>query len=99
MAKKIAVYGVSGSLESGELKKTVAKCMVRQLYACWVVENVSIQRLSVREFRPSSAPQLRPVYTPYIPEILPPVELPGVIFVPPIGLPSWLPYAYLALSI
>lgn len=30
---------------------------------------------------------------------LPPVELPGIRFVPPAGLPSWLPYAYLALSI
>lgn len=91
MAKKIVVYGVSGSLESGELKKTMAACMVRQLYAVWVVENVSIQRLSVREFRPSSAPNPRPIYTPYIPEFMPPVEVPGVHFVPPAGWMTWYP--------
>lgn len=100
MAKKIAVYGVSGSLETGGLKKSDARRMVRQLYACWVVENVSIQRLSIRDFRPFSSPHAR--HTPaaaYIPEKMPPVEVPGVRFIPPVGLVSWFPPAEMAVAL
>lgn len=68
------------------------------MFAVWLDRNVSIQRLSVREFRPNSVAPSRPIYIPYIPEKLPPVEIPGVRFVPPAGLVSWFPPLEFSLS-
>lgn len=81
------------------MKNSEAKRLVRQMYAVWLDRNISIQRLSVRDFCPSSAPTSRPIYSPYIPEKMPPVEVPGVRFVPPDGFMSWLPAVDLGLSI
>lgn len=91
MSRKVAVYGLSGSPEGGHVKNSEAKRLVRQMFAVWLERNVSIQRVSVRQFRPSSAPQLLPPRLPYIPEVLPPIEIPGVRFLPPASLISWYP--------
>lgn len=99
MSKQVAVYGVSGTPEGYRIKNSEAKRLVRQMFAVWLERNVSIQRLSIREFRPSSAPQPRPVPSLYIPDHMPPAEVPGVRFVLPVTVPSWYPPVDLGLSI
>lgn len=100
MAKKIAVYGVSGTPETGDIKKTSAQLLVRRLLACWLVENVSIQRVSIKSVRlPSSPLPILARPSQYIPERLPPVEVPGVYFEPPLGWANWYPALQLELSI
>lgn len=91
MSRKVAVYGISGTPEGCHMKNSEAKRMVRQMFMVWRERNVSVQRLPIREFRHLSAPQPRPAFSPFIPDHMPPVEIPGVRFVAPVGLISWYP--------
>ena len=82
MARKILVLSVSGHPEREHLKKSVALILVRRLYADWEIPGVSIRRRAIR------ATRLRSEHGPaipsrYIPERMPPVDVPGVHFEEP----------------
>lgn len=77
MARKITVVN-----DASHIKKSVAQLLVRRLLAEWVVINVSIRRLAVREL-PRMIPDWRSASGPYIPERMPPVEVGGCHFQEP----------------
>jgi hypothetical protein len=86
MSRKIAVQG-----ETVHLKKSIAKLLVRRLLARWVVVNRSIQRVPISELPPgvfARLPRCVSQAKPYIPDKLPPYELPGLKFELPGGIPS-----------
>lgn len=72
MAHKITVLD-----DNSQIKKSAACLLVRRLLAEWVVFSVSIRRLKTREIpRTTTARFILPT-KPYIPEKMPPVELPN----------------------
>lgn len=77
MARKIAVEG-----ERTNYKKSVAELLIRRLLAVWVIEGISIRRLAVREI-PDQAARFTLETKAYIPERMPPREVPNTKFVPP----------------
>lgn len=88
MARKIPVLHATSDVVSHHVKKSVARLMVRRLYWIWEKENeiARIQPssnipLSARSARPPS--ESRPPRTRYVPETLPPLQIPGVRFEQP----------------
>jgi hypothetical protein len=75
MARKIAI---ENSRE--HLSKNVALLLVRRCMAYWVVPNVMIARIDAKTARPRDVREERPPQITYIPDTLPPVELPDVRF-------------------
>lgn len=90
MARKISVIGISGTPENCQLKKSVAQMLVRRLLAEWVIKNLTIRRLAVRSVSLPTAPAPR-IDVIYIPDILPPAEVPNCYFKPPSPQPWQLP--------
>lgn len=88
MARKISVIGISGTPENSQIKKVVAQLLVRRMLAVWIIRNVSIQRVSVREANPLAAERIQVEWKPYIPETMPPREVGGCKFQEPTD-PNW----------
>ena len=81
MSRKIAVEG-----ETAHYKASVARRLVRRGWAIWTKANHTIRRLKERHI---PEPEPIPITAkPYIPEELPPCELPGLRFTLPRGVPS-----------
>jgi hypothetical protein len=94
MARKIAVKG-----ESVHIKKSIAKLLVRRLLARWVVVNQLIERVPIHELPPGALARMPRCFVPakpYIPEELPPYELPGLKFQLPGGIPTQVRFLALA---
>ena len=80
MARKISVLHPDGH-QDVQVKKSVAAYLVRNLLAVWIVENVTIQRLSIRELPPEAMTASYPLQpSHYIPEVLPPAEVQNCTF-------------------
>jgi len=88
MSRKIAVEG-----ETVHYKASVARRLVRRGWACWVIEGAKIRRLLIRATPEPVPPQRHPTY---IPDTLPPYELPGLKFQLPGGIPSQVRFLALA---
>lgn len=76
MARKVSVEH-----SPEHLKRSVAARLVRRGWAIWLIPNLKIRRLAVR------AKCSEPRYergAPYIPERMPPLEIPNTKFVPPL---------------
>lgn len=90
MARKI---GVLGTRQSGEprtyVKRAVASVLIRRLLAEWVVDNVTIRMLEVRNPLRASEFVPRPP-KPYIPESMPPIidKMLGIKFDDPVKSPN-----------
>jgi len=77
MARKIKVYHPGGDPD-GDVKKSVASLLVRRLLAEWIVEGISIRRLSIQQApNLSSLPRPQQARKRYIPATLPPVSADG----------------------
>lgn len=79
MSRKIVV-----TPSNERIKKSAAELKVRRGLAEWIVKNVSIRLIAIREIKPGWMSQK--VNLPskhYIPEHMPPVDLPGLRFVAP----------------
>jgi hypothetical protein len=100
MSRKIDCLHPDGN-PSGQLKRSIAHSLVRRALAVWVVKNVTLQYLAIRE-TPSNFLSERLPYPsrPYIPEKLPPVDLPGIKFEEPASSPRrWRNHALFACSV
>lgn len=85
MSAKVAVLEPHGETPSEHVKKCVAQYLVRKALADWVIVNVVLRRRALRSI-PASAYQSDPrsfSATPYIPDRMPPLELPNCKFEPP----------------
>jgi hypothetical protein len=94
LARKIAIEG-----ETVHIKKSIAKLLVRRLLAVWVVQNAIIRRVPVTELSPGALarmPRCALPPKPYIPDDLPPYELPGLKFQLPKGIPTQVRFLVLA---
>jgi hypothetical protein len=92
MARKIQVVPAHSDQPSEpHLKKSIAQNLVRRHLAEWVIKNVRIKMRAIREIPVTALKSGRGAYdiNNYIPERLPPAELPGVIFVPPAKVPDY----------
>lgn len=78
VSKKIEVAG-----ENRYLKKSAALTLVRRSIADWHVFMVSIKMRPLLQYRVSSTPLSPAIPKNYIPEKLPPRDVPGVFFRPP----------------
>ena len=86
MSRKIGVCELGLFAPSTYVRKSVARRLVRRGWAIWVKADCMIRRLSERHI---PEPEPIPIQAkPYIPDKLPPHELLGLKFEPPIGMPS-----------
>lgn len=86
MAKKIAVYEPSQRVTDNPttyVKKCVALLLIRRLVAEWVIPGVMIRRLTVSAPLDIRSCRIQTPHNPYIPEKLPPAEVSGCHFQPP----------------
>jgi hypothetical protein len=75
MAKKILIVD-----DGSHMKKTAVEALVRRLVMRWVIPGVSATRAKIAQFKEAlPAPVHIPEFA-YIPEKLPPYELPGLTF-------------------
>ena len=86
MAKRIGLIEPQGQVPSTYIKKSAAQLLVRRLLAKW--EGDAVRLVDVRQMDRAIPARFIIPEKPYIPEILPPAELPGVLFVPPVK-PLW----------
>jgi hypothetical protein len=89
MARKVIVLHENGK-SAGDIKRSVAYLMVRRLLWQWVQEGKIARILPVREI-PLRAQSIRipPPIRRYMPDRLPPAEVPQVHFKPPSSLAQW----------
>lgn len=79
MSRKIVV-----TPSNERIKKSAAELRVRRGLAEWVVKNVSIRLLAIRALPKGWMSQkVAGQSKPYIPEHMPPVDIPGVKWIPP----------------
>ena len=89
MARKIALLEPHGTKPSIYLKKSAAMLLITRLLADWEVRGVSIRRRMTKALPPGFHSQrFIPQPKPFIPERLPPAELPGIRFIAPLR-PEW----------
>lgn len=87
MARKIAVLEPHTDCVARHVKKSVAVLMVRRLFWSWEKENEIARILPLRSI-PAAARSARPPSesrprTRYVPDQLPPLQIPGVRFQQP----------------
>jgi hypothetical protein len=88
MARKVHVIQPGANFAIERMKRPAALQLIKQRTAYWLIENETLQLL-----RPGENPPRDPSTTPwrYIPEEMPPLEIPGVIFRGPVPDPPFVP--------
>ena len=86
MSRKIAVldlHQADSDKPVTYVKRSVADLLVRRLLAVWVIDKQVIRHVAVRSLREFTSMKFVMPSKPYIPEHMPPVDIPGVKWIPP----------------